>query len=122
MNQTIQNMVGMGGMTDQVIATDFLMAAKSGVKNIALALTETSTPEVRETLKQYLIDAVNTHEQISNYMISKGYYHPNNLSEQLNVDLTAAQTAMNLSQQQQQSQPSQQTDESQQSQDSQQLQ
>ncbi|MEW9050471.1 MAG: spore coat protein [Neobacillus sp.] len=117
MNQTIQNMVGMGGMTDQVIATDFLIAAKSGVKNIALALTETSTPEVRETLKQYLIDAVNTHEQISNYMISKGYYHPNNLSEQLNVDLTAAQTAMSLSQQQ-----SQQTQESQQSQDTQQLQ
>lgn len=102
MNQTIQNMVGMGGMTDQVIATDFLLAAKTGVRNIALALTETHTPEVRDALKQYLMDAVDTHEQISKYMVAKGYYHPNNLSEQLNVDLTAAQTAMNLQQQQSQ--------------------
>jgi len=102
MNQMIQNMTGMGAMTDQVIATDFLLAAKTGVKNLALAITETSTPEVRVTLKQYLNDAIETHEQISKYMIDKGYYHPNNLSEQLNVDLTAAQAALNLPQQQQQ--------------------
>ena len=101
MNQMIQNMTGMGAMTDQVIATDFLLAAKTGVKNLALAITETSTPEVRVTLKQYLNDAIETHEQISKYMIDKGYYHPNNLSEQLNVDLTAAQAALNLPQQQQ---------------------
>ncbi|MBT2755377.1 spore coat protein [Mesobacillus foraminis] len=98
MNGTIQNMTGMGAMTDQVIATDFLIAAKTGVKNIALAITETSTPEVRDALKQYLMDAVDTHEQIFKYMVSKGYYHPNNIAEQLNVDLQAAQTAMNLQQ------------------------
>lgn len=102
MNQMMQNMTGMGGMTDQVIATDFLIAAKTGVKNIALALTETSTPEVRDTLKQYLNDAIETHEQITQYMVSKGYYHPNDLGAQLNVDLTAAQTALNLSQNQNQ--------------------
>jgi similar to spore coat protein len=98
MNQMMQNMTGMGAMTDQVVATDLLISAKTGVKNIAMAITETSTPEVRETLKQYLNDAIETHEQISKYMISKGYYHPENLSEQLNVDLKAAQTAMNLQQ------------------------
>ncbi len=98
MTGMIQNMAGMGGMTDQVIATDFLISAKTGVKNIALALTETSTPEVRDTLKQYLNDAVETHEQIFNYMVAKGYYHPNDLSEQLNVDLTASQAALNLPQ------------------------
>ncbi|MEH7109423.1 spore coat protein [Bacillus sp. JJ1764] len=95
----MQNMAGMGAMSDQVIATDFLIAAKTGVKNIAMAITETSTPEVRQTLKQYLMDAVDTHEQIFKYMVDKGYYHPNNLTEQLNVDITASQTAMNLSQQ-----------------------
>ncbi|MGJ7909467.1 spore coat protein [Neobacillus sp. LXY-1] len=95
----MQNMAGMGAMSDQVIATDFLIASKTGVKNIAMAITETSTPEVRQTLKQYLMDAVDTHEQIFKYMVDKGYYHPNNLAEQLNVDITASQTAMNLSQQ-----------------------
>jgi len=96
MNEVIQNMTGMGAMTEQVVATDFLLTAKSGVQNFAVALTETTTPEVRETLKQYFNDAVDTHEQIFNYMVSKGYYHPNNRSEQLTVDLEAAQTAMNI--------------------------
>lgn len=104
MNGMMQNMAGMGAMTDQVVATDFLISAKTGVKNIALALTETSTPEVRDALKQYLNDAVDTHEQISKYMVDKGYYHPNNLSEQLGVDLKAAQTALNLNQSQNQTQ------------------
>jgi similar to spore coat protein len=101
MNQMMQNMTGMGAMTEQVVATDFLIATKSGIKNLAMALTETSTKEVRETLRQYLNDAIDTHEQISNYMISKGYYHPDNLSKQLEMDLTATQTALNLQQPQQ---------------------
>src|SRR4051794_35045865 len=98
MNQMIQNMTGMGAMTEQVVATDFLIATKSGIKNLALAITETSTKEVRETLKQYLNDAIDTHEQISNYMISKGYYFPHDLSKQLEMDITAAQTASNIQQ------------------------
>lgn len=96
MNQMMQNMSGMGPMTEQVIATDFLISAKTGVKNLAMAITETSTPEVREALKQYLNDAIDTHEQIFSYMVDKGYYHPNNLAEQLNVDIKAAQTAINV--------------------------
>jgi similar to spore coat protein len=98
MNEMTQNMTGMGAMTEQVVATDFLLSAKTGVKTLALAITETSTPEVRETLKQYLNDAIDTHEQIFKYMVDKGYYHPHNLTDQLNVDLQAAQTALNLSQ------------------------
>ncbi|MDA7025761.1 spore coat protein [Bacillus sp. CLL-7-23] len=98
MNDFIQNMTGMGALTEQVVATDFLLSAKSGVKNIAVAITETSSPEVRETLKQYLNDAIDTHEQITNYMISKGYYHPTNLSEQIRMDLQAAEKAKDLPQ------------------------
>lgn len=101
MNQMMQNMTGMGAITEQVVATDFLITAKTGIKNIATALTETSTKEVRETLRQYLNDAIDTHEKISNYMISKGYYEPDNLSKQLQIDLSAAQTALNLQQPQQ---------------------
>lgn len=77
------------------------MMAKTGVGAISKALMESTTPEVRETLKQYLNDAVATHEQIFTYMMDKGWYHPRDLAEQLNVDLTAAQTALNLPQSQQ---------------------
>jgi similar to spore coat protein len=95
----MQNMAGMGGMTDQVIATDLLLSAKSGIKNYAMALSEAATPEVREALKDQLNSAIEAHEKVTNYMVSKGYYHPGNMSEQLNVDMQATQTALNLTQQ-----------------------
>ncbi|MRH41434.1 spore coat protein [Aquibacillus halophilus] len=96
MNEMIQNMTGLGGITDQLIATDLLISAKSGIKNYAVALTETSTPEVRQGLKNQLNTAIEVHEKVSNYMISKGYYHPENPSEQLTVDLKTTQQALNL--------------------------
>jgi similar to spore coat protein len=99
MNQFLQNMVGMGGMTDQVIATDFLISAKSGVRNYTIAITEAATPELRTALREQLRTAIETHEKITNYMVAKGYYHPHELSEQLQVDVTASETAMNLAQQ-----------------------
>jgi similar to spore coat protein len=99
MNQFLQNMVGMGGMTDQVIATDFLISAKSGVRNYTIAITEAATPELRTALREQLRAAIETHEKITNYMVARGYYHPHELSEQLQVDVTATETAMNLAQQ-----------------------
>lgn len=98
MNQLLQNIMGMGGMTEQVIATDLLISAKSGVRNYAFALTEVATPEVRTALREQLRAAIKTHEAVSNFMIDKGYYHPHSLAEQLQVDLTAAQTASDLAQ------------------------
>ncbi|MFC4323788.1 spore coat protein [Litchfieldia salsa] len=95
----MQNIAGMGAMTDQVIATDLLISAKAGIKNIAIAITESSTPEVRSALQQQFNDAVQLHEQVSNYMISNGYYHPQDVQEQLRVDLNASQTALNLTNQ-----------------------
>jgi similar to spore coat protein len=98
MNQFLQNMVGMGGMTDQVIATDFLISAKAGVRNYTFAITEAATPELRNALREQLRAAIQTHEAITNYMIAKGYYHPHELDEQLQVDLTASNTAASLAQ------------------------
>jgi similar to spore coat protein len=96
MNQFIQTMVGMGGITDQVIATDLLISAKSGVHNYAAAITEAATPELRAALKEQLFAAIDTHEAVSNYMVAKGYYHPHHLSEQLAVDINTTETALNL--------------------------
>lgn len=98
MNQLIQSLMGMGGLTDQVIATDFFISAKSGVRNYAVAITETATPELKQSLREQLNDAIATYERITNYMVAKGYYHPHDLSEQLQLDLTTAETAIKLAQ------------------------
>jgi similar to spore coat protein len=98
MTNFLQNIAGMGAMTDQVIATDFLISAKSGVINTALAITETATPELKAALREQLRDALETHEKITNYMISRGYYHPHDLKEQLQVDINATQTVLNFPQ------------------------
>lgn len=99
MNDLLKTIMGMGAMTDKVIATDFLVSTKAGIRNLAFAITETATPEVRASLREELRNAVNTHERISNYMIKKGMYHPHDLSEQLQVDLQITETALKLSEQ-----------------------
>jgi similar to spore coat protein len=99
LNQFIQNMMGMGGLTDQVIASDFLIAAKASVRNYAVAITETATPELKAALREQLNSAIQTLEKITNYMIAKGFYHPHDLNDQLELDLTITETAIDLVQQ-----------------------
>ncbi|RHW40097.1 spore coat protein [Lysinibacillus yapensis] len=99
-----QNMSGMGAITDQVIATDLMLAVKSGIINYAIAISEAATPEVRETLRRQLNTAIDTHGKITDYMVSMGYYFPGDVFQQIAVDLQASQTALNLQQQQQNSQ------------------
>ncbi|WP_017755508.1 spore coat protein [Calidifontibacillus oryziterrae] len=99
MNNLVKSLMGMGGMTDQVIATDFLISAKASIRNIAFAITESATPAVRATLREELRNAVTTHEMITNYMMSRGFYHPYDLTEQLQTDLKITETAIKLSEQ-----------------------
>lgn len=83
-------------MTDQIIASDLLLSTKSGVRNYAVALTEASSPQVRQTLRRHLEDAIVAHEQVSAYMAAKGWYQAYDMSAQVELDLQNAQTAMNL--------------------------
>ena len=96
MNQIIQKLMGMAALTNQVIATDTLLASKTAVRNYALAITETATPEIRETLVRHLDDAIQFHKQISTYMIENEFYHPHNTSKQLEIDLNIAEKALSL--------------------------
>lgn len=100
MNNFIKNLMGMGGMTDQVIATDFLVSAKAGIRNLAFAITESNTPTVREELRKQLRNAVETHERITNYMMAQGMYYPYDIKEQLVTDFKITDTALKLSEQQ----------------------
>ncbi|MFP3123595.1 spore coat protein [Ectobacillus funiculus] len=96
MNPFIGKLSGMSSLTDQVIATDMLIAAKSAIKQYALAITETATPEIRSTLTQHLEDCINFHKQISDYMVNKGYYFPLDTSKQVQVDTDMADQALKL--------------------------
>ncbi|GAB1531792.1 MULTISPECIES: spore coat protein [Brevibacillus] len=96
MTGILQNLAGMGGLTDQVIAMDFLISAKSGVRNYAMALTETGTPEIKATLTKQLEEAIDLHEKISLYMTERGWYHPWNIAEQIELDQQNIQTALHL--------------------------
>ncbi|PEI56207.1 spore coat protein [Priestia aryabhattai] len=72
MNPIIENLTGMNALSDQVVAMDLLIAAKSGVRNYAMAVTEAGTPEIKEMLTHHLVEALDMHEQISVYMVEKG--------------------------------------------------
>ncbi|MBB6452696.1 hypothetical protein HNQ94_001142 [Salirhabdus euzebyi] len=96
MNPLIEKLIGVADLSDQVIATDILMAAKAEIRNYAVAITESASPEVRQSLTQQIEEVIHFHEQISNYMIEKGFYHPHDVPKQLDQDMHIAQTALNL--------------------------
>jgi similar to spore coat protein len=96
MNPIVENLTGMDTMTDQVIAADFLFAAKSGMKLCAIALGESATPEVRQFVRNQFEESATMHEKITNYMMQKGWYHPYDAVEQLQLDKRNAQTALNI--------------------------
>jgi similar to spore coat protein len=96
MNTIIEHMMGMNTMTDQVIASDFLITAKSGIRNYSMAITETASPEIKAVLHKHLQEAIDTHEQITGYMMERGFYHPYNVNEQIQLDMQNIQTALNI--------------------------
>ncbi|MEM4996870.1 spore coat protein [Priestia sp. SB1] len=96
MNPIIENLTGMNALSDQVVAMDLLIAAKSGVRNYAMTVTEAGTPEIKEMLTHHLVEALDMHEQISAYMVEKGWYHVWDTNEQISLDLNNIDTALNL--------------------------
>ncbi|GGA28994.1 spore coat protein [Paenibacillus physcomitrellae] len=96
MNPLLERLMGMQNLTDQIIATDFLNNAKSGVRNYAMALTECTSPDVKAVLTKQLEEAIQTHEQIVHFLVDKGYYRPFNVEEQRQLDLQNIKTAQGI--------------------------
>ncbi|PZE21679.1 spore coat protein [Paenibacillus xerothermodurans] len=92
---TVENKTAMQPLTDQVLATDLLFAAKTGIKSYALALSEAATPEVRQVLHDQLEETIAMHGRVTSYMMNKGWYHPYNANEQIMTDMKYAQSALN---------------------------
>jgi spore coat protein F len=77
-------------------AGELLGTAKTAVRNYAIAITETATPELREVLIKQLQGAIRWHESIFNYMYKKGLYPAYDLTKLLSNDVKNARTAINL--------------------------
>lgn len=84
------------GLSDQVIASDFLVSVKSAIQNYGIAITEVTSSDLRNTLKNQLNDAIETHEAIFSYMMDKGYYHAYDIKEQESEILKVSETALTL--------------------------
>ncbi|MCM0647803.1 spore coat protein [Clostridium swellfunianum] len=92
----VRNAEGMPKLVDNMMALTFLLNAKSGVRNYAIALSESATPEVRAALKKQLDEAIIMHEQISKMMIEKGWFHPHALSKQFHMDIESSETVSQI--------------------------
>lgn len=94
MNSILQALTGTDKLTDQVIAADFLNAAKTGIKTYATALCETTSPEISKLLKQQLDDAIETHEEITKLMMDRGWYNAKDMQQQIRMDIQNAQNVL----------------------------
>lgn len=83
-------------LDDMAIATDFLVTSKAAVRNLAVAITETATPEVKQLLRRELDNAIDTHDKIAQYMIEQEMYHAYDVDEQISHDLEKADIALKL--------------------------
>ncbi|GIP38550.1 spore coat protein F-like protein YraF [Paenibacillus sp. J31TS4] len=90
------NAMNMPEMADMTFAMDFLVRAKEGVRNMAIALTETASPEARAVLRSQLRQGIALHQEISDLMIRKKWFHPYELSEQYKLDQQSAQNTVML--------------------------
>jgi similar to spore coat protein len=96
MNSLIERLMGVNTLTDQVVAMDLLMSAKTAIKLYAVAATESATPELRTTFEKHLYEAIELHGLVTAYAMQKGFYHPYNVAEQLQLDQRNAQTAVSI--------------------------
>ncbi|PSM01028.1 spore coat protein [Bacillus subtilis] len=89
------NSLNVPELADTTFAMDFLIRAKEGVRNTAVALTETASPDVRALLRKQLMQGIAMHQEITELMISKKWFYPYELSEQYKLDqLSAKNTIM----------------------------
>ncbi|SEM10953.1 Coat F domain-containing protein [Mesobacillus persicus] len=91
-----RNAEGMPNLADSAFAMDFLLTVKNGIRNYSFALTETASPELRKVLTRQMEAAMDLHGEIADLMIEKGWLNPNDFKAQYEVDLKAAETAVQI--------------------------
>ncbi|MDS1030588.1 spore coat protein [Bacillota bacterium LX-D] len=92
----IENADGMPGLVDSTIALNLLLNVKSGIRNYAIALTETADPEARTAIRTFLDKEIDLHAEVSELMMKKGWFHPYNVLEQFQLDQMSSQAAVQI--------------------------
>jgi len=82
--------------TDAFYAGSLLGAAKSGVRNASIAITETSTPRVREVLTRQLNQDIQAHARIFNYMRERSLYPSHDIDQMIQNDIRNAQKVLSM--------------------------
>lgn len=90
------NALNMPEMADMTFAMDFLIRVKDGVRNTAAAITETASPDARSVLRGQLHQGIMLHQEISELMMSKKWFHPYELQEQYQLDVLGAINAVRI--------------------------
>ncbi|RLL46577.1 spore coat protein [Oceanobacillus piezotolerans] len=75
---------------------DLLAFAKTAVRNYSIAITETATPVLRDTLNKQLQRAIETHGMVYAFMYKKGYYPSYDLEKLLQNDIKLANKALKM--------------------------
>lgn len=70
--------------------------SKTAVRNYAIAITETATPALRQTLNKQMQNAINTHEMVFTFMYKKGLYPAYDLKKLLQNDMNIANKALKM--------------------------
>ncbi|NRF93014.1 spore coat protein [Paenibacillus frigoriresistens] len=92
------NALNMPEMADMTFAMDFLIRVKEGVRNTAIALTETATEGARAILRNQLHQGIALHQEVSELMMRKKWFHPYELNEQFKLDQLGAINAVQMAQ------------------------
>jgi spore coat protein F len=69
---------------------------KTAVRSYAIGITETATPQVRETLRKHWNAGVDMHAKAFNFMLERGLYPSYDLPKLLDNDVKMAQKAISL--------------------------
>ncbi|GGG04068.1 hypothetical protein GCM10010912_56040 [Paenibacillus albidus] len=77
-------------------AGQLLGFAKTAVRSYAIGITETATPQLRETLQKQLNAAIALHAKVFYFMLERGLYPSYDLPKLLSNDVVIANKAISM--------------------------
>ncbi|QYR19364.1 spore coat protein [Paenibacillus sp. sptzw28] len=77
-------------------AGHLLAFAKTSVRTYAIAITETATPALRETLQKHINNAIQLHAKVFYFMLGRGLYPSYDLEKLIANDIKNAQVALKM--------------------------
>lgn len=87
---------GMPNQVDSAIALDFLINVKTGIRNIAITLTETTSPDLRAILKKQLKAGIQLQTELYQLMMEKEWFYPYDMPKQFELDLQSSELAVRI--------------------------